>query len=55
MDNLIWVVIVAALFLFSLYRMKQEYRRGFQDGASRVLAEWKEVMGLKEGNDDNIR
>jgi hypothetical protein len=42
MNNYIWAAIVVVLFLFSLWRMKQEYRRGFRDGATKILNEWKQ-------------
>lgn len=51
MTTYIWVAIIAALFLFSLWRMKVEYRRGFHDGATKVLGEWKQYMN--EGEEIN--
>ena len=46
--NYIWVAILAALFLFSLWRMKVEYRRGFRDGATKILNEWKQYMNMED-------
>lgn len=50
-NTYIWVAIIVILFLFTLWRMKVEYRRGFHDGATKVLGEWKQYMN--EGDEIN--
>jgi uncharacterized membrane protein YgaE (UPF0421/DUF939 family) len=52
MSNYIWAAIVVVIFLFTLMRMKQEYRRGFHAGATKVLEEWKQYMKTEDNNED---
>jgi hypothetical protein len=49
----IWVVIIATLLLiFSLWFAKSAYERGFHDGATKVLGEWKQYMNMGEKNNE---
>jgi hypothetical protein len=51
MNTYIWVGIIIGVILFSVWRMEIEYRRGYRDGATKILDEWREFVKVREGGD----
>jgi hypothetical protein len=49
----VWVVIVAALFIFCvLVAFRAGQMRGYKEGARQVLNEWKQYMNLEDENNE---
>lgn len=54
MNNYIWAAVIVVLFLFTSWRMKIEYQRGFRNGARKILGEWKQYMVTLEDDDNDV-
>lgn len=44
MNTYIWLGIILAVILFSVWRMRVEYHRGYTDGALMVLEDWRKHL-----------